>query len=265
MRREWKMELLDHRRERLKDDVVPIGVATASVQSNSKQDYKDVLQHLEYRRVKCEGVFQDDKSIFLGPRGRANHGVTERGYFLITPLVPTEGDHQNMEMPVLVNRGWVPGSWRDNPTNITERNRNDSKPASQETIKKEPFISLWSKKKETMQKQPHTKTTTTVIAVVRDSETPNMFVPPNEPASGQWFFVDIPAMVRAVGLPEGTIYVEALQDKSVDYQGKKYPNPKDPETLIRSSVMPNDHLSYAFTWFALSAATTFMAWKRLSK
>nr|GFC11271.1 surfeit locus protein 1 [Tanacetum cinerariifolium]GFC11277.1 surfeit locus protein 1 [Tanacetum cinerariifolium] len=33
--------------------------------------------------------------------------------------------------------------------------------------------------------------------------------------------------------------------------------------LIRSSVMPQDHLNYTFTWYSLSAAVTFMAYKRL--
>ncbi|MCO5610805.1 hypothetical protein L7F22_065046 [Adiantum nelumboides] len=266
MRRKWKMELLDHRRERLKDDVIPLDLATTTIQSNSKQTHQGVLENLEYKRVQCEGVFEDEKSIFLGPRGRTHHGVTERGYFLITPLVPAERDHQYVQVPVLVNRGWVPGSWRDNPPKTeVDSNCKDLASKNQETPKKGLFVLLWgTKKQETLQKQPQTNTTN-VIGVVRGSENPNMFVPPNEPAKGQWFFVDVPAMVAAAGLPENTIYVEALQEKSVDFKGKQYPLPKDPESLIRSSVMPQDHLSYAFTWFALSAATSFMAWKRLSK
>ncbi|KAI5082012.1 hypothetical protein GOP47_0001755 [Adiantum capillus-veneris] len=266
MRRKWKMELLDHRRERLKDDVQPLGLSTTTSQLDSKQTYQDVLQNLEYKRVQCEGVFLEEKSIFLGPRGRTNHGVTERGYFLITPLVSAEKD-QNAQVSVLVNRGWVPGSWRDNPPK-DEADSSDKNFASndqQAAAKKGLFVSLWgSKKQETLQKQPQTKARS-VVAVIRCSENPNMFVPPNEPAKGQWFFVDVPAMARAVGLPENTIYVEALRDKSDDFKGKQYPDPKDPETLIRSSIMPNDHLSYAFTWFTLSAATSIMAWKRLSK
>lgn len=268
MRRKWKMELLDHRRERLKDDALPLDLAATSIKSNSKLSYQDVIQHLEYKRVQCQGVFQEEKSIFLGPRGRTNHGVTERGYFLITPLlVPAEGDHQNVQVPVLVNRGWVPGSWRDNPPQTTAVSNGGNLASNDQAMAKKGLLAtLWGRKQETLQKQPPTvKATTAIVGVVRGSENPNMFVPPNEPAKGQWFFVDVPAMARDVGLPENTIYVEALQDKLADYKGRQYPDPKDPETLIRSSVMPQDHLNYAFTWYALSGATTFMAWKRLSK
>ena len=90
--------------------------------------------------------------------------------------------------------------------------------------------------------------TVKVVGIIRASENPNMFVPPNEPSSGQWFFVDIPAMVSHAKLPENTLYIEALLENTETFQGQQYPIPKDPETLISSSVMPRDHLSYAITW-----------------
>lgn len=137
-------------------------------------------------------------------------------------------------------------------------------------------------------------TPTEVVGVVRGSEKPSIFVPENNPSSGQWFYIDVPAIARACGLPDNTVYVEDINDNVSS--GCPYPVPKDVNNLIRSSVMPQDHLNYTLTWYALliyiysrfqgkvssdigisfnslfpcfccryslSAAVTFMAFKRL--
>ncbi|KAL9661002.1 hypothetical protein QQ045_025821 [Rhodiola kirilowii] len=93
------------------------------------------------------------------------------------------------------------------------------------------------------------------------SEKPSIFVPPNDPKFFQWFYVDVPAMAHACGLPESTIYIEDINENV--NPSSPYPIPKDANTLIRSSVMPQDHLNYTITWYSLSAAVTYMAFKRL--
>lgn len=50
------------------------------------------LVALEFRRVSCKGVFDEQRSIYLGPRSRSISGVTENGFYLITPLMPIPGD-----------------------------------------------------------------------------------------------------------------------------------------------------------------------------
>ena len=47
---------------------------------------------LEFRKVLCRGVFDEEKSIYVGPRSRSISGVTENGYYIITPLVPVPSD-----------------------------------------------------------------------------------------------------------------------------------------------------------------------------
>lgn len=96
---------------------------------------------------------------------------------------------------------------------------------------------------------PKDQATKKVCGVIRGSEQPNMFVPPNAPESGQWFYVDVPAMARTVGLPEDTILIEAVQDKENIKATDKYPVPKDPEARLHASVMPQDHINYALTWY----------------
>lgn len=45
--------------------------------------------------------------------------------------------------------------------------------------------------------------------IVRASEQPSSFVPANDPASGQWFWIDVPALASAAGLPPDTPLIEA--------------------------------------------------------
>lgn len=90
---------------------------------------------------------------------------------------------------------------------------------------------------------------TRVAGVIRGSEDPSIFVPANDPKSGQWFYVDIPMIARACALPENTLYIEDINE---DFSATNpYPVPKDVNKLIRYSVMPQDHLNYTLTWYAL--------------
>ena len=86
-----------------------------------------------------------------------------------------------------------------------------------------------------------------VVGVIRGSEKPSIFVPANEPSSSQWFYVDVTAIARTCGLPENTIYIEYINEDV--NPSKPYTIPKDVNTLIRSSVMPQDHLNYTLTWY----------------
>lgn len=88
-----------------------------------------------------------------------------------------------------------------------------------------------------------------VTGVIRGSEKPCIFVPENDSGSSQWFYVDVPAIAHACGLPEDTHYVEDINENV--NPSNPYPIPKDVNTLIRSSVMPQDHLNYTLTWYAL--------------
>lgn len=220
------------------------------------------LDSLEFCRVLCRGVFDEKKSIFIGPRSRSISGVTENGYYVITPLMPLANDPKSVQTPILVNRGWVPRNWRDKSLEVAAADDQSlsTAPPPQESGKS----SWWmfsSKKKKVEEDQVPTLKSTEVIGVIRGSEKPSIFVPANDPSSFQWFYVDVPAIARASGLPENTLYIEAIND-NVD-PSNPYPIPKDTNTLVRSSVMPQDHLNYTFTWYSLSAAVTFMAYKRL--
>lgn len=74
--------MLDYRQKRLLME--PVNV-------NSLFQLEDKLDDLEFRRVICKGVFDEKKSIYVGPRSRSISGVTENGHYVITPLMPIPG------------------------------------------------------------------------------------------------------------------------------------------------------------------------------
>lgn len=221
------------------------------------------LDSLEFRKVLCEGDFDEGKSVYVGPRSRSISGVTENGYYVITPLIPRTSDPNSVQLPILVNRGWVPRGWRNKPLSDSDHDSSNSKAAEIQTNEETVRWKFWSRKSiaPKMQEKEPTIPPTRVIGVVRGSEKPSIFVPENDPSSGQWFYVDVPMIARACGLPEDTLYIEDInEDASAT---NPYPIPKDVNTLIRFSVMPQDHLHYTLTWYSLSAAVTFMAVKRI--
>ncbi|GAB2292620.1 Surfeit locus protein 1 [Dionaea muscipula] len=251
-RREEKIKMLDYRKGRL--DLEPIKLTSTSSTEN--------LDDLEFRRVVCRGSFDEKRSIFVGPRSRSISGVTNNGYYVITPLMPVPGDPGSVQSPVLVNRGWVPQSWRDDlleASKMHEQPTNASPPASK--VERTSWWRSWFRKPERDEEQASVTASVEVVGVVRGSEKPSIFVPANDSHSGQWFYIDVPAIVRSCSLPENTIYVENI-NANVNHS-HPYPVPKDVNSLIRSSVMPQDHLNYTLTWYSLSAAVTFMAFKRI--
>ena len=75
---------------------------------------------------------------------------------------------------------------------------------------------------------------------------PNWFVPDNRPEKNQWFWIDLPAIASAHGLGEiAPFYIAA----------DATPNPAGwPKGGAGLPELPNDHLQYAITWFALALA-----------
>ncbi len=72
------------------------------------------------------------------------------------------------------------------------------------------------------------------------------FTPPNEPARNSWFFIDLPAMAKAAGID--TVLPFYLDADATPNAGGF---PVGGQTI---TDLPNDHLQYAITWYALAAA-----------
>nr|XP_043621939.1 surfeit locus protein 1-like [Erigeron canadensis] len=252
-RRQEKVKMLEYKKSRLEMEPINCKYITPS---------GDDLDTLEFRRVGCKGVFDETKSIYVGPRSRSISGVTENGYYLITPLMPLPDSPESLQMPLLVNRGWVPRSWRDKSL---KGQQDDEHPQSKDSVPTQDsgtWWRFWSKSPNVIEKDHAPQIMLDeVVGVIRGSEKPSIFVPANDPDSFQWFYVDVGGIACSCGLPENTIYIEAVNENV--NPSNPYPIPKDNNALVRSSVMPQDHLNYTFTWYSLSAAVTFMAFKRL--
>jgi surfeit locus 1 family protein len=85
-----------------------------------------------------------------------------------------------------------------------------------------------------------------VTGILRLPLAPGWFVPDNRPGRNEWFFIDLPAMAAAARV--GTLlpfYIEA--DASPNPGGL----PLGGQTPID---LPNNHLQYAITWYALAVA-----------
>ncbi|MBL8703061.1 MAG: SURF1 family protein [Alphaproteobacteria bacterium] len=129
------------------------------------------------------------------------------GTCILVPLIRADGE------PVIVNRGWVPPARRE------PARRADSQTAGEVAFE----------------------------AVLRVAAQRTGFMPDNDPGRNVWFFYDLPAMAKALGLPRvAPFYLEAALD------------PRAPETAPIGGQtrfqLPDNHLGYAFTWFALAIA-----------
>ena len=87
---------------------------------------------------------------------------------------------------------------------------------------------------------------TTIVGLMRASEPRNWFTPSDDPGSGQWFTRDVIAIARAEGLTRTAPF-------SIDADAGPDPAalPEGGETIL---AFPNNHFSYALTWFGMAAA-----------
>jgi surfeit locus 1 family protein len=129
------------------------------------------------------------------------------GFLVLTPLRLADGTI------LMVGRGWVP------PERLNRASRAAGNPAG--VVEIDGLLRL----------PPEGK--------------PGWFVPANDAARNQWFFVDLPAMARAAGFDHVLpFYVEA----------GPAPNPGGlPLGAQADTELVNNHLQYAITWFALAA------------
>ncbi|KNY19464.1 SURF1 family protein [Methylobacterium sp. ARG-1] len=160
----------------------------------------------EFRHVRVSGHFANDREALVhGLAAGETPGRALQGYYVITPLVRTDGG------TVLINRGFVP----------TE-------------------LKAQADRKDGLIEGP-----TTVTGILRASEPRAIFVPEADPARGEWFNRDVTGIAAARGITDAAPYL--IEADAVPGQTTW---PRGGQLKVD---LPNNHLQYAFTWFALAA------------
>lgn len=86
----------------------------------------------------------------------------------------------------------------------------------------------------------------TIEGVLRTEPRKGWLMPDNDAVRNVWFWYDLPAMAKAAGVPDAApFYIEAGPE----------PNPGGIPVGGQTQVqLPNNHLGYALTWYALAIA-----------
>lgn len=97
--------------------------------------------------------------------------------------------------------------------------------------------------------------TVTGLLRLAPEEKPHWFLPDNNPAKNYWFYVDIPAMAAAA-------QQEHVLPFYMDADATPVPGglPRGGQTRLD---LPNNHLQYAITWYALAAGLAVIAVLRI--
>jgi len=100
---------------------------------------------------------------------------------------------------------------------------------------------------------------TGIDGLIRLPRTQNWLEPDNEPQNGIWFWVDLPAMGAEIGVPPERLVPFFLEAGPAANPGG-FPIGGQSRTEL-----PNDHLQYAITWFALALGLVgvwfFFCWR----
>lgn len=203
----------------------------------------------EYRLVTLQGVLQHEKEMLIGPRSAPSGAPPaalqwggSSGYLVATPLRTDQG------RTVIVVRGWV-------PVRLTDRARR-AEPA----VSTLPFLTDGrGEGKLLTYEDTEQEHRVTFAGVLRTADEKNRFMPANNAASGDWFYVDTREMLSSIDVPldenEVPPYVELVSP--LPTSGWPFPRSMDEHLTFRTP--PSGHITYATTWFGLSLALAFLS------
>lgn len=172
----------------------------------------------EYRHVRVTGTFLCQ----LTTRAHAST-VLGTGYWVITPMRESNGSI------VLINRGFIPTQPAGQALPI-------DCPATQGTD---------------MEQSPISSGMNTVTGLLRISEPRDAFLRRNDPAGDRWYSRDVQAIAAVRGLTHVAPYfIDA--DAGQEPVQTNHGNVMHPVGGLTVVTFPNNHLSYALTWYALA-------------
>lgn len=194
------------------------------LEAENLPDDLDHLQSMEYQTVKVRGQFIHTKELYLGPRGLIKPDGSESGGGLIS--------QQNSSSGYLVITPFKLES-RDETILINRGWVSRQKHAPEN------------------RREGQVEGTVELLGVVRMPEARPQFTPAHKKVD-MFLYRDVPRMCELTGA--SPIYLDAKYESSV--KG----GPIGGQTRV---TLRNEHLSYVFTWYSLSAFTSFLWWKQV--
>jgi surfeit locus 1 family protein len=94
----------------------------------------------------------------------------------------------------------------------------------------------------------------TLTAIARQPRVPDRFTPPNNPSENQWYFYEPEAMFRTAEVASLPLMQELLASARHDYvlEATADQSVGPYKAGVTRLDIPNNHLVYALTWFALA-------------
>jgi len=96
--------------------------------------------------------------------------------------------------------------------------------------------------------------TVTITGILRRPQEQGAFTPDNQPARNQWYWPDMPALFASLGDNAAHVKEPFLVQALPGPGQPALPRPLPPSP----AAIPNNHLGYAFTWFALALVLAVM-------
>jgi surfeit locus 1 family protein len=178
------------------------------------------IQNDLFKKVFLNGKFLHGNEMILSAKYRnAEREKKDIGAHILTPFLTTEG------VVVFINRGWVPEKYK----------AKESRPES-----------LYEGNIETV-----------IEGIVRENHgKAPWFMPQNNRATNIWFWIDLPEMVAMLQETTKLKNIQPVLIQQTNLTTKN--NFQYPEPISSNIEFYNQHLTYVFTWFALSFVILMM-------
>ncbi|XP_026475776.1 SURF1-like protein [Ctenocephalides felis] len=217
------------KRRRWKEDLIADLKARTTLKPIPLPDDISYLTNMEYHPVIVRGHYVPEKSVLMGPRSLIVDGDSSKG-----GLLSQGGKHSgtgfhvitpfkllDRDGTIMVNRGWIPANKRKVIQNDAEKESSQNN---------EPV---------------------TLIGVVRHTEDRSVFAP-RQQSGGTLLYRNVPYIAELTGstLP---VFLDVRESSDQILYDPDKPIPNQTRVTLR-----NEHTSYIFTWFGLSAFTGYM-------
>lgn len=212
----------------------------------------NALGDFEFRTVQLRGKFLHDLEMQVSPRSAPKN---------IPPAVLQWGGSSGLQVIkpcrlddgriVFVNCGWIPHRL------INQKRRNNASVSPLPFLNKQPATMTFDQWNDTSQ-------AVEFIGVIRNEQERNRFMPQNNPEKNEWFYFDGQQMAKYCGF-QGSDSAPVIVELCEPVPPNGWPFPRSLDQFLEFRTPPSTHVTYAVTWFSLSAVLAILMRFRLKK